>query len=143
MNARWHAHYKGQINVANQEIERLHGVVDRLFGEKDDIDDALLDAQEKNDSLRAINADLIQEMHRLELIARPVKEAVTQDEYNVMMASKCANCGGVHTISCPRVKRIRFAPGGQTPVEVEFWPDNEWPKENVKWIENLVIETHS
>jgi hypothetical protein len=140
MNARWHAHYKSQIVAATQEVERLNGVVNRLFGEKDDIDDDLQNAKEKLGGLMFEYVSLQKENERLELLAHPEKEVVTLDEYNVMKESKCANCGGIHVIACPRVKRIRFAPGGQTPVEVEFWADNEWPKENVKWIENLEVE---
>jgi hypothetical protein len=47
------------------------------------------------------------------------------------------NCGGVHSISCPRVKRIRFRGDGQTPLEVEYF--ESWPQDNILWIEDLYV----
>jgi hypothetical protein len=47
----------------------------------------------------------------------------------------CDHCGGYHTRSCPRVKRLVFFPpqvsGGPILQEVEFWPHGEWPHEEV------------
>lgn len=140
MNSRWRTHYKSQLVIAQKEIERLNSVINRLVGDKDDLDDDLTDAEVKIDRLRDANENLSNQIRQL---APADPETVTLEQYNVLAASKCANCGGVHTAACPRVKRIRFQTGGQTPAEVEFWRDDEWPKENVKWIENLVIETPS
>ena len=52
-------------------------------------------------------------------------------------ANRCAHCGGVHAINCPRVKRIRFRADGSTPLEVEFWADNEWPKDRIVFPEDV------
>ena len=106
---------------------QMNATINRMWGEKDDLEDDLIDARAK---IAALEAKL-----------PPTKELVTLDEYNVLKASRCVNCGGIHAISCPRVKRMRFRPDGQTPVETEFWRDDEWPKDNVKWIENLAIDT--
>jgi hypothetical protein len=115
------------LDKAREQMGEMNVTINRMWSEKDDLEDDLLDA-------RAKIADLEAKLPKS-------KELVTQDEYNVMKASRCANCGGSHAISCPRVKRMRFRPDGQTPVEVEFWRDDEWPKDNVKWLENLVIDT--
>ena len=140
MNARWHAHYKLKIAFADVEIERLRAVVDRKFEDIDELEDDLADARAKVDQLLQ---DAVAYREEIQRLTPTQNETVTQEQYNVLAASKCANCGGVHTAACPRVKRIRFQTGGQTPIEVEFWRDDEWPKENVKWIENLVVETPS
>jgi hypothetical protein len=140
MNSRWHAHYKAQIDAAEKEIERLDSVVDRMFGERDDIDDDLTDARGKIDHLLQDNRSLLDDIQRLEMLGMDEREKVTQEQYNLLTASKCANCGGVHLIACPRVKRMRFRPDGQTPGEVEFFPDNEWPKDRITWLEELVVE---
>ena len=143
MNSRWHAHYKRQIAKAEQEIARLNSVVGRMFGERDDIDDDLADALAKYARVMNENRALGEEIRRLELLVPADKETVTQDQYNTLVAAKCTHCGGVHSIACPRIKRIRFQPGGQAPSEVEFFADNEWPKDNVQWIENIVVESPS
>jgi len=123
---RWFVRRK-LFDKAREQMGEMNATINRMWSEKDDLEDDLLDA-------RAKIADLEAKLPKS-------KELVTQDEYNVMKASRCANCGGSHAISCPRVKRMRFRPDGQTPVEVEFWRDDEWPKDNVKWLENLVIDT--
>jgi hypothetical protein len=107
------------LGSVEDEIVRLDGVIDRLYEEKDDIDDDLQDALKK---------------------VPPVKRKVTQVEMDALTAIRCASCGGSHTIACPRVKRMRFRPDGQSPAEVEFWASGEWPREDVVWLEELEIE---
>lgn len=67
----------------------------------------------------------------------PEPEALTPEQRETLLQNRCGHCGGVHAISCPRVKRLRFRPDGQTPAEVEFFPDDQWPKDRIKWIEDL------
>ena len=107
------------IGTAAFETARLEAVVKRLYEEKDDIDDDLQDALKK---------------------VPPAKRKVTQVEMDALTAIRCASCGGAHTIACPRVKRMRFRPDGQSPAEVEFWRYDEWPKDDVVWLEELEIE---
>jgi hypothetical protein len=100
-----------------REMERLQGEVSRLVHE-------------------------LQEARDLIVILRPLeKEPVTQDQYDLLKSLRCVHCGGVHSVSCPRVKRIRFRGDGQSPLEVEYW--EKWPDDRVKWIENLYVETPS
>jgi hypothetical protein len=47
--------------------------------------------------------------------------------------NQCAHCGGWHQIACPRVRRMRFAEGSTTPVEVEFFDHGQWPTDAVIW----------
>jgi hypothetical protein len=107
------------LDSAEIEIARLADVVTRLYEEKDAIDDDLQDALKK---------------------VAPAKRKVTQDEMDSLKAIRCASCGGAHTIACPRVKRMRFRPDGQSPAEVEFFSAGEWPKDDVVWLEELEIE---
>ena len=64
-------------------------------------------------------------------------EPLTDEDKQRLLASKCVSCGGSHSIACPRVKRMRFRADGQTPVEVEFFPDDQWPKSRVVFLEDL------
>jgi hypothetical protein len=107
------------LGSAEFEIARLNGVVNRQYEEKDALDDDLQDALKK---------------------VPPVKRKVTQAEMDSLKAIRCASCGGAHTIACPRVKRMRFRPDGQSPAEVEFWASGEWPRDDVVWLEELEIE---
>jgi hypothetical protein len=100
---------------AAQEIERLNEVIRRLFGEQDDLKAEL-------EASRGIAV---------------VDEPLTPEQQKKMLENRCVNCGGVHSIACPRIKRMRFRADGQTPLEVEFWPDSEWPKDRVVWIEDI------
>lgn len=42
----------------------------------------------------------------------------------------CQHCKGVHTRACPRVKSVEYHEGGAL-KQVEYWPDGQWPTENV------------
>ena len=118
-----HAIALRMLEKVNDEIVRLSHTIDRLYEEKDDIDDDLRNA-----------------ISSLEKKVAPAKRRVTQAEMDSLNAIRCASCGGAHTIACPRVKRMRFRPDGQSPAEVEFWRDDEWPHEDVVWLEELEIE---
>ncbi len=50
-------------------------------------------------------------------------------------ANTCVHCGGIHAVACPRVKSMRFRGDGSV-FAVEFWPDNEWPKDRVLFLED-------
>ena len=52
---------------------------------------------------------------------------------------QCVHCGGAHFRACPRVKRMVFNNSGGL-QEVEFWPDKEWPTENIVWPEDIMEE---
>lgn len=108
--------------VANKD-----SAINRLFVEKDDLDDDLRDALMKIVSLE----------HQVD---QQRKRKVSRAEKDILTAARCVSCGGVHGIACPRVKRMRFRPDGQTPVEVEFWRSDEWPQDDVVWLEKLEIE---
>jgi hypothetical protein len=47
------------------------------------------------------------------------------------LEKKCVHCGGWHQIACPRVKSLKMV--GDNPSEVEFWPDKQWPKDQIIW----------
>lgn len=48
----------------------------------------------------------------------------------------CEHCGGLHARACPRVKKlVRHVDGSW--LEVEYWPDDQWPKTNVVFPERL------
>lgn len=106
--------------------DALNRAINRLVGEKDDIDDDLRTARDK--------------IAELEKEATPAKQKVTTEEMARLTALRCAHCGGSHTIACPRVKRIRFRPDGQSPAETEFWADDQWPHDDVVWLETLIVE---
>jgi hypothetical protein len=136
MNKRWYVQ-RGQydellmsLDAAQEEIKRLNGVINLQFGEKDDLDDDLTEAKGRVAELKA----------ELEFL-RHEPEKVTQDMYNSLKAQRCVHCQGIHSIACPRVKRIRFRPD-QTPVEVEYFENFQWPTGGgwIKWLEDLVVE---
>lgn len=62
---------------------------------------------------------------------------LTSEERDLLLASRCSHCGGAHASACPRVRRIRFRPDGQTPVEVEFWQDGAWDTTRVVWLDDI------
>ena len=104
------------------DLSQKDVAIDRLFDERDDLDDDLQDALQRIAELNV------------------AKHKVTKAEFDSLWAMKCAHCGGSHTIACPRVRRLRFRPDGQSPSEVEFFADGEWPKDSVVWLEDLVVE---
>lgn len=65
----------------------------------------------------------------------------TSEELARLRDQRCIHCGGAHAIACPRVKRLRFRADGQTPLEVEFWADRDWPKDRVVFLEDWTTTT--
>ena len=58
---------------------------------------------------------------------------MSDEQLEALRAAECAHCGCLNHggVSCPRVRRLRYAdqvsPSGRpVPVEVEFWPRPEW-----------------
>jgi len=51
----------------------------------------------------------------------------------------CVQCGGFHLRACPRVKRLVMR-NAEEIAEVEFWPDGQWPKDNVIFPEDVFEE---
>ena len=49
---------------------------------------------------------------------------------------RCNDCGGVHSIACPRVRRRRFRTDGETLLEVEYWPE-PWDKDHILFAEDV------
>jgi hypothetical protein len=55
----------------------------------------------------------------------------------------CHECGGMHSRSCPRVKRHRtvYNPNGSvTEREVEYWEPGSWEHLGVVWPEDIYEE---
>lgn len=49
---------------------------------------------------------------------------------------RCQWCGGVHSMSCPRVKSLTFD-GGNKVTGVTFWAWHEWPTHLVLWASDI------
>lgn len=47
---------------------------------------------------------------------------------------RCEHCGGIHTRTCPRVKKLS-SDGSKR--EVEYWPWGEWPLDDIIWLDDL------
>ncbi len=94
--------------------------------------------QEAQERLDLTLADLAEAREHLADFQRrkAEAEALTAEQRQTLAAARCAHCGGVHAISCPRVKRIRFRSDGSTPMEVEFWA--EWPQDRVTYPEDFL-----
>lgn len=57
--------------------------------------------------------------------------------------NKCIHCNGLHDISpCPRVHRMSFTLVEGRPVltEIEFWPFDQWPHDDVTFETDLYDE---
>jgi hypothetical protein len=65
---------------------------------------------------------------------------VTKEQRDALIAARCTHCGGSHAVNCPRLKRIRFRADGSTPWEIEYWRDDEWPKDRVTFTEDLLVD---
>lgn len=46
---------------------------------------------------------------------------------------RCTDCGGVHTMACPRIKKLVQGSGAR---EVEYWPPGAWPTDGIVWLED-------
>jgi len=76
--------------------------------------------------------------------AEPQKPKLTREEregYQQQFKDKqqCIWCGGFHLRACPRVKRIVWR-NKEEPAEAEYWPDGQWPKDNVIFPEDIFEE---
>jgi hypothetical protein len=59
---------------------------------------------------------------------RELRRPLTDEELTTLEEQQpCMHCGGHHSRSCPRVKRIAWHPQGKL-AEVEYWPsqDVDW-----------------
>lgn len=73
---------------------------------------------------------------RLELqTLKATKPTLTAEQIAQAKEAKCTHCGGVHSISCPRVKRIRFRPD-ESPLEVEYW--DTYPTDRILFLEDYL-----
>jgi hypothetical protein len=48
----------------------------------------------------------------------------------------CVDCGGLHGLACPRVRRRTFHSNGGV-QEVEYWADDAWSRKGVIFPEEL------
>lgn len=102
---------------ATVKRDEMIGEVDRLGGENDDL-------RRENLALRAV----------------PPPEPMSEADIEKARANVCVHCGGVHAIACPRVRSMRFRSDGSV-IGVEFWADNEWPKNRVIFLEDHAPST--
>jgi transcriptional regulator with XRE-family HTH domain len=70
-----------------------------------------------------------------QLLPKDDEETLTEEERRNVIAhfeagETCKHCFGIHARACPRVKSLQYHPEGAL-AKVEFWADEEWPKENV------------
>ena len=129
---------KNRLVVSRSEYDQALAEIVRLSEEKDDLLERVDECEQLNWDLDHEADEYLQENARLKQQLRDrAKQAVTKAEYDDLAAAKCIHCGGVHSIACPRVKRIRFRADGQTALEVEFFA--EWPKDDVLWIEDVYV----
>lgn len=63
---------------------------------------------------------------------RPVFDAETLARLHEQ--SPCTHCGGIHAVSCPRVRSMEFDGDGRL-RRVEFWP--HWDTRRVVYPEDL------
>ena len=72
--------------------------------------------------------------------AIPAGGEFTEDEarelWRLHRENRCDHCGASHARACPRVRGFKWHENGRI-AEVEFWPDGQWPEENVMWPEAL------
>ncbi len=75
------------------------------------------------------------------ITAPPPTELTAQDRAEIREKFRkgegCAHCGGYHVHACPRVKRFAFHTN-EVISEIEFWPQGEWPTDNVIFPEQVV-----
>lgn len=114
-------------------LRNVTGNLTLVVAERDDLAERLDDAER-------LAGELDQQLH-----AAPSAAAapMTPEQRAAVEAGRCVHCGGTHARSCPRVRRIRFRADGQTPLEVEYWSDQEWPHHNIIWPESLYQEVPS
>jgi hypothetical protein len=65
----------------------------------------------------------------------------TPQQIEEMKALRCVHCGGVHSIACPRIKRMRFRADGTSLYEIEFW--DTWDQSRVAYIEDYTVDSQN
>lgn len=121
-----------RLTVAIEERDEARDRVEGLEVEISDAEEATEAAV-----LRATEAETeLADAQRPVLTIVP-RESYSEEELTTLQENACVHCGGSHAVACPRVKRLRFRADGETVLEVEFWPDAEWPKERIIWVEDL------
>ena len=122
----------------DSECDRLYGEIRRQFGTQDELNETVtrLTAEKEAAEAKVLELQAI----IVEYLATEQSKHVSKETYEKLVQSRCLHCGGAHSVACPRLKRIRFRSDGQTPLEVEYFEDFEWPKDVVIWIEDLVID---
>jgi hypothetical protein len=117
-----------QMESEGQDHDSLVNDYRGLLERYDSLSDELEEARETAAELQA-KLDAFNHAH----------EPVTSEVMDKAVKSRCLHCGGAHIISCPRLKRIRYKADGQTPAEVEYFPDFTWPPESIFWPEEHSI----
>ena len=60
----------------------------------------------------------------------------SEEQRRALFLSLCGDCGCIHTIACPRIKRSRFGDNGTTRVEVEYFAS--WPHDGVVSVDDYM-----
>jgi ribosomal protein L44E len=68
----------------------------------------------------------------------PETKPWTTADRDALLKMRCADCGYIHTINCPRVRRLRFRQDGETRLEVEYW--DQWPHDDVVSVDDYIEE---
>lgn len=66
----------------------------------------------------------------------PEEQAAFREIFSSRPDSPCADCGGFHLRTCPRIKRQVWIGNGNR-VEVEYWPRSEWEDAEIIWPEDV------
>ena len=69
-------------------------------------------------------ADSLAEERRRALAVVPITDHSAEwstEAIQTLYAGRCGDCGCIHMVACPRIKRARFAENGHTRVEVEYF----------------------
>lgn len=138
---RYETEYALKVRLTTEteaEFYRLNSEIRRLFGVQDDQTAILARLTTEKEAAEAKVLEL--QAIIAEYLATEQSKRVSKETYASLVQSRCLHCGGAHSVACPRLKRIRFRSDGQTPLEVEYFEDFEWPKDVVIWIEDLVID---
>jgi hypothetical protein len=129
---------RAELTAHGKTVDRL-AEAQRAFGESES---ALSQEQEMRGRAEAAAEQLRAELAEARaIVVAPRTRTPTEQERKVLLENKCAHCGGAHAIACPRVKRMRFRPDGQSIYEIEFW--DTWDKSRVVFPEELFEESNA
>lgn len=140
LGAELKAHDATTKRLGEEQIARGSAEADKAIVQQnlDEASTQYVELMLEKQNLAAENTELQERIATLSLpVIVPPKEPLTEEQRKTLLAAKCMHCGGAHNIACPRVKRMRFRADGSTPLEVEFFPDGEWPKDRIIWLEDL------